>query len=316
MESAPDTSALMQISKGFVAIFFLVIRVLVSQEMSAQDKGITFVHRERSLQPGELVLVEAVSSRPLSKLVAEAFDRQFPAFSEKDGLKWVSLIGIDLDTKPGRYEVQLHGTEINGKREASQGVLTVAAKRFPVRELSVDEKYVTPPENVQARIKEERERVNAIFATVTPIRLWSGSFLVPVPGEVISAFGKRSVYNHKPRSPHSGVDFRGAAGTPVRAPNAGRVVLASELYYSGNTIILDHGLGLYSYFGHLSAFNVKAGDTVKSGDIVGKVGATGLVTGPHLHWTVRLVESRIDPISLVDILGSPGKPISIRKTKY
>jgi murein DD-endopeptidase MepM/ murein hydrolase activator NlpD len=305
----------MRIVKCFIAILFLLPWALVSQGMSAQDKGITFVHRERSLKPGELVLVEAASSRPLSRLVVEAFDRQFPAFSEKDGLKWVALIGIDLETKPGRYEVKLNGIDTNGKSEVSQGILIVEAKRFPVRELKVEEKYVTPPENVQSRIKEERERVDAIFATVTPKRFWNGSFLLPVPGEVISAFGKRSIYNNKPRSPHSGVDFRGVAGTPVRAPNAGQVVLAAELYYSGNTVILDHGLGLYSYFGHLSGFNAKQGDMVKSGDIVGKVGATGLVTGPHLHWTVRLVESRIDPLSLIDILGSRGKSQGAHKSK-
>jgi murein DD-endopeptidase MepM/ murein hydrolase activator NlpD len=294
----------MWICKAVGFIFLLMPWVLVSQGISAQDTGITFVHQERSLQPGELVLVEAASSRPLRTLVIEAFDRQFPAFSEKDGLRWVGLIGIDLETKPGRYDVILNGTDVNGENEVSQGALIVAAKRFPVRELTVDEKYVTPPEKVQTRIKEERERVNSIFATVTTRRFWDGSFILPVPGEVISAFGKRNIYNKKPRSPHSGVDFRGAAGTPVRAPNAGRVTLAAELYYSGNTVILDHGLGLFSYFGHLSGFNVKEGEMVKSGDIVGKVGATGLVTGPHLHWTVRLVGTRIDPLSIVDILGN------------
>jgi murein DD-endopeptidase MepM/ murein hydrolase activator NlpD len=297
----------MWICKAIGLMFSMMLWLLLPQEMSAQDKGITFVHKERTLQPGELVLVKAVSSRPLSRLVIEAFDKQFPAFSEKDGLRWVGLMGIDLDTKPGCYEVKLQGIDINGKSELSQGTLCVVAKRFPIRELKVEEKYVTPPESVQGRIKEEREGVDAIFATVTPRRFWNGSFLRPVPGEVISAFGKRSIYNKKPRSPHAGVDFRGAVGTPVHAPNAGRVVLAAELYYSGNTVILDHGLGLYSYFGHLSGFNVKQGDMVKSGEIIGKVGATGLVTGPHLHWTVRLAESRIDPLSLIDILQSPGK---------
>jgi murein DD-endopeptidase MepM/ murein hydrolase activator NlpD len=121
---------------------------------------------------------------------------------------------------------------------------------------------------------------------------------------VISAFGKRTVYNGQPRSPHTGVDFRGAVGTPIRSPNAGRVVLAENIYYSGNTVILDHGLGLYSYFGHMSAFSVKSGDHVETGAIIGKVGATGRATGPHLHWTVRLIMARVDPLSLVKILSN------------
>ena len=141
--------------------------------------------------------------------------------------------------------------------------------------------------------------MRAIFDALSPRRYWLGAFHVPVPGPPISEFGKRSIYNGKPRSPHAGTDFQGATGTPVQAPNAGRVVLAADLYYSGNTVILDHGLGLYSYFGHLSAFSVREGDQLSTGDVVGKVGATGLVTGPHLHWSVRLVGTRVDPLSLI-----------------
>ena len=185
----------------------------------------------------------------------------------------------------------------------AEDTLTVTAKTFPTRRLTVDEKFVNPPQQVLARIQEESARVRAIFDTVTPRRYWSGSFSLPVPGPVISAFGKRSVYNGQPRSPHSGTDFQGATGTPIRAPNAGKVVLASALYYSGNTVILDHGLGLYSYFGHMSAFSVKEGDQVKPGEVLGKVGATGVVTGPHLHWSVRLAGTRVDPLSLIRVLA-------------
>ena len=305
----------MRISKSFTILFLLLPWTLVSQAMGAQESAITFTQRARSLQPGELVFIEAASSRPLRRLVIEAFDRQFLAFDEQNGLKWIGLVGIDLETKPARYEMKLSGIDTNGKSVIARGTLVVAEKKFPVRELTVDEKYVTPPEQVLGRIQEERERVDLIFATVTPERFWNGSFLFPVPGEVISVFGKRNIYNKKPRSPHSGVDFRGAVGTLVRAPNAGRVVLCSELYYSGNTVILDHGLGLYSYFGHLSEFSVKEGDMIRSGGVVGKVGATGRVTGPHLHWTVRLAGSLIDPLSLVDILGSAAEPKSSTKTK-
>ena len=107
--------------------------------------------------------------------------------------------------------------------------------------------------------------------------------------------------NGQERSPHSGTDFKGASGTPIKAPNGGSVVLTADLYYSGNTVIIDHGFGLYSYFCHLSRFESQEGDTVGAGDIVGYVGATGRVTGPHLHWTVRLVKTRVDPLSLMAV---------------
>jgi murein DD-endopeptidase MepM/ murein hydrolase activator NlpD len=234
-------------------------------------------------------------------LRAAVFGREFPLFSDDAGLRWTGLVGIDLETKAGRYEVKLRGSDTSGRPVACEEALAVGVKKFPTRRLAVDEKFVTPPREAQARIKEESARVRAIFDRVTPQRYWSGAFAAPVPGPVISSFGKRSVYNGQPRSPHSGTDFRAASGTPVRTPNSGKVVLAAELYFSGNTVIIDHGLGLYSYFGHLSSFSIQEGARVESGEVVGKVGATGLVTGPHLHWSVRLVGTRVDPMSLLSL---------------
>jgi murein DD-endopeptidase MepM/ murein hydrolase activator NlpD len=263
----------------------------------------TVAHRARSLQPGEVVMLTVESARPLREVRASAFDRSFLCFETADPLKWSGLVGIDLDTKPGRYVVNVTGLDADGKAVTVEYPLTVAPKKFATRRLTVDERYVSPPREALARIQKESERVRAIFDAVSPERYWTGPFVLPVPGGPISEFGKRSVYNGQPRSPHAGTDFAGATGTPVKAPNAGKVVLAANLYYSGNTIILDHGHGLYSYFGHMSALSAREGDTVAAGNVVGAVGATGLVTGPHLHWSVRLAGTRVDPLSLVDVLA-------------
>jgi murein DD-endopeptidase MepM/ murein hydrolase activator NlpD len=118
-----------------------------------------------------------------------------------------------------------------------------------------------------------------------------------------SAFGTRSVFNGKSRNAHSGADFLSPAGTPIHAPNSGRIVVARPLYFSGNTVIIDHGLGLFSMLAHLSVIDVREGDRVSTGQVVGKVGATGRVTGPHLHWTVRAADARVDPLSLLALLG-------------
>jgi murein DD-endopeptidase MepM/ murein hydrolase activator NlpD len=265
---------------------------------------ITLRHQARSLQPGEVVLLEVESKSPIENLQAQAFQRNFPCFAETGNLRWTGLLGIDLNTKPGRYTVRVNGRSTNGRPIRAEDFLTVVAKEFPTRKLTVDEKFVNPPKEEMARIQKESARVSAIFDAVTPRRFWDGAFLAPVPGPVISEFGKRNIYNGQPRSPHAGTDFQATTGTPIRAPNAGRVVLADNLYYSGNTVILDHGWGLYSYFGHLSAFSVKVKDEVKTGQVVGKVGATGRVTGPHLHWSVRLAGTRVDPLSLLSILGN------------
>ncbi len=247
-------------------------------------------------------MLTIAAARPLSEVRVSAFERSFPCFQAGSSKKWSALIGIDLDTKPGRYEVGITGLDATGETVTAKYALAVAPRKFPTRELSVDEKYVSPPPEALARIEKDGERVRAIFAAVSPERYWDGPFTLPVPGRPISGFGKRSVYNGQPRSAHTGTDFTGATGTPIRAPNAGKVVLAADLYYSGNTVIVDHGQGLYSYFGHMSEFVAHEGDVVAAGDVVGKVGATGLVTGPHLHWSVRLAGARVDPLSLVAVL--------------
>jgi murein DD-endopeptidase MepM/ murein hydrolase activator NlpD len=146
------------------------------------------------------------------------------------------------------------------------------------------------------------------FAIVTPERYWQGPFSAPVPGTATSSYGRLTVTNGKPAGRHQGADFRAAAGTPIKAPNAGRVVIAQNLYFAGNTVILDHGLGVFSLLAHLSSIAVEPGVTVARGDLLGESGATGRVTGPHLHWAVRLGEISVDPLSLISALAqSPGE---------
>ncbi len=274
--------------------------------MTARDSALRFSHVGRSVQPGEAVLYDIHSSLTLERLHIKAFERNFPAFTVDNGLQWNCLVGLDRDVPPGQYRIELVGVDLKGQRVTAGDVLDILPKEFPTRKLTIDPKYVSPPAEVLARIRKEQELVESIFTTTSSTRLWKGPFNLPVPGEVISEFGKRSIFNNQPRSAHSGTDFRGPVGTPIRAPNSGRVVLTSDLYYSGKTVILDHGMGMYSYLAHMSEIMVKEGDSVEKGSIVGKVGATGRVTGPHLHWTVRLRISRIDPISLVSILENYG----------
>jgi murein DD-endopeptidase MepM/ murein hydrolase activator NlpD len=133
---------------------------------------------------------------------------------------------------------------------------------------------------------------------MTP-RLWNGPFVLPVADPANSNFGSRTIFNGQPRSPHGGVDFASAAGTPVAAAGGGRIAIADDLFFTGNTIVIDHVLGLFSVLEHLSAMSVVEGDVVERGSTVGRVGATGRVTGAHLPWGVRLNGARVDPMSLL-----------------
>ena len=263
-------------------------------------------HRARAVQPGEVVVIEVRSSEPLVTVRATAFGSMTNFFSNGADDVWLGLIGVDLDTRPDEYPVAVRATTGSGDTVRSAYTLAVEAKEFPTRRLSVSPNFVNPPADVLGRIQREAARQAEIFGTASKSRRWRGGFLRPVGGEATSSFGRRSVYNGEPRSPHSGTDFRSAEGTPIRAPSAGIVVLASDLYFSGNVVIIDHGWGLYSYFAHLSAIDIAEGDLVESGQVVGRVGSTGRVTGPHLHWTVRLNEARVDPLSLMALFPAPA----------
>ena len=256
-------------------------------------------HRARSLQPGEVVVLEVRPSQPPVTMRATAFGHSVRFFPSQDDGMWRGLVGVDLATEAGVYTIALRASMSDGQSVRTTYTLTVEQKEFPTRHLSVSPSFVNPPPEVLDRIQREAAQVAAILRVGGGDRQWQGGFAAPVPGQSTSSFGRRSVYNGEPRSPHTGTDFRAGEGTPVEAPNSGTVVLAGDLYFSGNVVILDHGGGLYSYFAHLSALDVTEGDLVTQGRVIGRVGATGRVTGPHLHWTVRLNEARVDPLSLM-----------------
>jgi len=255
----------------------------------------------RAIQPGELVVLTITTARPVDALRIRAFNHDTPAFRLAPDT-WRVLVGIDLDVAPGTHVVSIEAPSATPRIEAVYP-LRVRAKLFPTRSLSVDEAFVNPPAGMEARIHAEAAELGRIWKTSAAERLWTTPFVRPVPGASASRFGTRSVFNGQPRSPHGGADFLSPSGTPIHAPNAGRVVLARDLYFSGNTLVIDHGLGLFSMLAHLSVIGAHEGDTVTAGQVVGLVGATGRVTGPHLHWAVRAGDARVDPLSVLALLG-------------
>ncbi len=259
-------------------------------------------HVARALAPGEVVVLTVACPTPLEGVEATAFGKTIPFVEAGDPGTWQALVGIDLGTAPGKYTV--HVTARAGASSfTGTHRLTVAAREFRTRRLTLAREFVTPPASARARIEQEAKRVGALMSAVTPGRLWRAPILQPVPGPMISPFGTLSILNGTPGSRHGGADFRGAEGTPILAPAAGRIVLTGDLYFSGQTVIIDHGLGLVSLLAHLSQIRVREGDTVARGEEVGAVGSTGRVTGPHLHWTVRLLGARVDPMALLAVLG-------------
>jgi murein DD-endopeptidase MepM/ murein hydrolase activator NlpD len=276
--------------------------LLLSRATVGRAAPLTIDTAYRSLTPGELVVVTVKVDGAPSTVRVNAFRRVIPTFKTDEGW-WRALVGIDLDQRPGRYLVEVEA-DVGSTVLRQSRALVVTPHKFPTRTLRVNPAFVNPSPAELTRIRADQQFLAEAYARPAPTRLWSASFVRPVPGEANSSFGTRSVFNGEPRSPHGGTDFLSPSGTPIKSPNAGRVVCARDLYFTGNTIIIDHGLGMFSMLAHLSRLDVKEGDTVRESQIVGLVGATGRVTGPHLHWALTVNGARVDPLSALALLGN------------
>ena len=250
----------------------------------------------RSLQPGEVLLVSLPDPSGVRRAVVVFRDREYVL----TGALRFAFVGLDLGLEPGSYPMTVTFERMNGDREAVRRDIIVKAKEFPRKKLWVKESFAVPPKEVEERIRREAELVAWVYGIITPRWLGDGAFFQPNNGKVFPNFGQRRIYNDVPSSTHAGVDIAAPQGDPILAANAGKVVLANPLYLSGNSVIIDHGLGVFSFYGHMSKILVQRGQAVGKGDIIGKCGTTGRSTGPHLHWAVRIFDSRVDPFSLLE----------------
>jgi murein DD-endopeptidase MepM/ murein hydrolase activator NlpD len=259
--------------------------------------------RARFLRPGEVVLLSVSGSQPLLRPEGVVFGVALHFWPAGDGT-WRAVVGIPLETAVGTYEIEVRAAPVAGTTATrATRTLEIEHARFQTRRLKVEDRYANPPDAAIERIVKEARTLEDLFARSQPERLWRGPFRMPVPGPSTSSYGRLTVLNGKPGSRHQGADFRAALGTPVTAPNAGLVVLAAELYYAGGTVVLDHGQGLVSLFAHLSQVDVDVGARVAQGDRLGRAGATGRVTGPHVHWAMRLHGTSVDPLSLAVVIA-------------
>jgi len=252
---------------------------------------------------GSLVQVQVSSAKALpSDLSAQWDAKPSPVWREEGSSKTLhGMIGVDLEKPPARYEYTISWKDSAGQEKSCAAALLVRAAKFPTEHLKVEKQFVQPDPEQQKRAEDDSKKMRAIYDTITPQPLWKGPFRMPLKEAVTGGnFGRRRVLNGIARSPHAGVDFPAPTGTPVYAPQAGKVVLAEDLYYSGNTVVIDHGFGIYTLYAHLSQFVAHAGDTVEAGTEIGKVGATGRVTGPHLHWGLTVDHARVNALQIVN----------------
>jgi murein DD-endopeptidase MepM/ murein hydrolase activator NlpD len=282
----------------------------IATPLSTHDCGHSITLHLSTPEPtqGSLLLLELRSAtQPITGIKATWDSREIPFWQEpKTGEKspdlWRALLGVDLELKPENYPLTLTAKTESSEEISCSATIDVKEGKFATESLKVAPNFVEPNAEQLARAEAERQRLRAIFATITPERFWDGSFHYPLAGVTTGGnFGKRRILNGQAGSPHGGVDFPAPAGTPVYAAQRGRVVLAEPLYFSGNTVIIDHGLGLYTFYAHFESISVQPGDLVDTGALLGKVGATGRVTGPHLHWGATVNRARTNPLDLISL---------------
>lgn len=246
---------------------------------------------------GEVAVVRW-QGEPLSLGVVRFRDEVFYLYPDNQGA--VLLLPIGLDVPAGDYPVLAAMLDSHGVTSSAELVLRVDYKQRPEEHLTLPEKMVTPVPADIARINRESFLLDEVFALRTP-RLWT-TFELPLEGAVSSVFGKRRIMNGKKKAPHSGTDFRSPSGTPIHSVSNGRVALVADLFYTGTTVVIDHGEGLFSLYAHLSKALVKEGHQLMVGEALGEVGSSGRSTGAHLHLTVRLLGVRVDPLALLTLL--------------
>lgn len=242
--------------------------------------------------PGGIAFVEVPGSTVAPRVM---FGDHRTAVIRRDDA-WVAVVGIPLSTRPGPQVLNVYsGT---GKSEVA---FEVADKQYRTQKLTIKNKrQVNPnPEDLK-RIAGEQQRSDAALSMFTTVGQPHLSLLSPVTGVRSDSYGSRRIFNDQPRNPHTGMDIAANTGTPVHSPAAGKVVEAGNFFFNGNTLYIDHGYGLVTMYCHLSSIEVKAGDTVAAGQEIGKVGATGRVTGPHLHFGVALNRAMVDPALFLD----------------
>jgi murein DD-endopeptidase MepM/ murein hydrolase activator NlpD len=252
--------------------------------------------------PGEgalvvLVLEPAGLGLPILEVRAMARDADLP-LAYLSGGAYLGLVPAPLRTEEVPVEISV--TLADGTKIDQSLALQIVKRDFPSTRLRVASRFTAPDQATLTRIQRERDFVRGVLWSTSDEPLWNGEFILPLVGVTTSAYGQRRLFNNELRSQHTGLDVDGDTGDPVIASNSGRVVISRDLFFNGQAVFIDHGLGFYTGYFHLSKREVDEGQWVEKGEVVGLVGATGRVTGPHLHWALYVQGAALDPLSLLD----------------
>lgn len=252
------------------------------------------------LHQGSPMFITVELDKPATRVAGNFVNKPFHFFHEDGNTKvWHALAGVDLETTPGEYGLDVTATLAGGRVAKKTTQVSVAAGDFRTGDVTVPENYVNPTPEEQKQIADDGVLKKRAYERSSPHILWSGNFVKPVSAPASPSFGESRILNEEKTSLHTGTDYPVKEGTAVLAANSGTVLLTRDLFYEGNTVILDHGDGLVTVYLHLSRIDVKEGDKLKKGDRIGLSGASGRVTGPHVHFGVRWQGVWLDPVQML-----------------
>jgi murein DD-endopeptidase MepM/ murein hydrolase activator NlpD len=249
------------------------------------------------ISKGDLILIRVKAGNG-EKVRVKWRGKEISLIPNPDSTSWRGFLAADLNAKTGHYKAVVTVSPSGYRKQLD---IEVVDKDYGVRNLTLPESMVTLDEETLKRVRKESDIIDGLWRLPASPAVWSGSFIMPIEGEVMGAFGTGSIINNQPRSPHTGVDLKGEEGEPVKAVNDGKVILICDHFFTGKSVFLDHGAEIISMYFHLQDVDVKEGDMVSRGQIIGLVGSTGRATGPHLHWGMRINGARINPLSLIDL---------------
>ena len=256
---------------------------------------------------GELVEVK-IAGADLAAVEGKWGQEKIYFYPEGNGL-FAALLGADVEAKAVQSKLAVKLVRQSGQELQAELPVKVKTKSFRTESFNVAPSFDQMTPETLEEIRREQEAFKRAFGAPIAARLWEAPFVRPVPHDASpTSFGARRIINGTPRAPHSGTDLAAPAGVEVAAANHGRVVLVGNYFFAGGSVVVDHGSGLFTMYFHLSEFKVEEGATVKKGDIVGLSGATGRVTGAHLHWGARLANTRIEPFELINKISLPAGP--------
>jgi murein DD-endopeptidase MepM/ murein hydrolase activator NlpD len=281
----------------------ITLSVLAALSLFAQTESTikNVFWQPNEVQPGSVTFFTVELNREATKVSGQFLGKDLFFFHSGKARVWCSLAGVDVETTPGTYDLRIRAALPGGRMARTVKPVEIGNATFRTGDVNVPENFVKPDEASQRKIAADLRLKERTFAHFIPTEQWSGDFIRPVEAPPTDSFGMTHIFNEELTSAHRGTDFPIREGSPVMTSNSGTVVLARELFYEGNCVVLDHGQHFFTIYMHLSKIQVREGQKVRKGQRLGLSGATGRVTGPHLHMGVRWKGSYVDPTKLLSL---------------